>query len=206
MPGLDATNLRKNFIWNSIGATASAFISLFLMMIVTRLNGIDDAGIFSFAFSTASIFLIIGVYSGRTFQVTDKNKKTTDSDYFYTKIVTCAAMLIIGLVFCLVRGYTGMKFLTVMLLIVHRALEAIIEFAYAVIQKKDRLYQVGRSLFIKAVGSLVGFFIVDYLTHNIVLSCVMIIVAHILPIIFYDLPNLAKADFRLEKCRYQKIW
>ena len=75
---LDSVNLRKNFIWNTIGSTASAFVSLFYMMIATRLNGIDDAGIFSFAFSTAAILLVIGTYSGRTFQVTDKNKKTSD--------------------------------------------------------------------------------------------------------------------------------
>lgn len=49
-------NLRKNFTWNLVGSTAWAFVSLFYMMIVTRINGIDDAGIFSFAFSTASFF------------------------------------------------------------------------------------------------------------------------------------------------------
>ena len=122
---LDATNLRKNFVWNLIGSTASSFASLFFMMIVTHLNGIDDAGIFSFAFSTASIYVVRGIYSGRTFQVTDKNKKTTDSDYFYLKFATCIAMLVSGLIFCLVRGYTGEKLIVIMFLITFRALEAI---------------------------------------------------------------------------------
>ena len=108
---LISTNLHRNFVWNMVGSTASALISLFLMMAVTRLNGIDDAGIFSFAFSTAMIFYTIGIYSGRTFQVTDKNQKTTDSDYFYLKFLTCFAMLVVGIVFCLIRGYSGEKFL-----------------------------------------------------------------------------------------------
>ena len=100
-------NLRKNFTWNLVGSTAWAFVSLFYMMIVTRINGIDDAGIFSFAFSTASFFLVIGTYSGRTFQVTDKNKKTTDSDYFYLKIVTCTVMLLVGVLFCFIFNPTA---------------------------------------------------------------------------------------------------
>jgi len=204
-PAIDPTNLRKNFIWNTIGATTSAFVSLFYMMIITRLNNIDDAGIFSFAFSTAGVFLIIGIYSGRTFQVTDKNKKTTDSDYFYMKFFTCIAMLIVGLLFCLLRGYTGEKFAVIMFLVIFRMLEAFAESIFAVIQKKDRLYQVGRSMFIKSLGSLVGFFIVDYLTRNVTLSCIMIIIAHLLPIIFYDLPRLAKTGFQFGKFDAQKV-
>ena len=40
---------RKNFIWNTLGTGLNAFNSLFFMIAVTRLNGIDDAGIFSIA-------------------------------------------------------------------------------------------------------------------------------------------------------------
>ncbi len=204
--GIDSTNLRKNFIWNTIGSTVATFASLFYMMIVTRLNGIDDAGIFSFAFSLAATFLVIGTYSGRTFQVTDKNKKTTDSDYFYMKAVACAAMLIVGLLFCLIRGYSGDKFIVIMFLIIFRALEAVAESIFAVIQKKDRLYQVGRSMLIKSLCSLIGFFVIDYFTRSIALSCVMVIIGHLLPIIFYDLPRLAATGFKLSKFDASKVW
>lgn len=201
-----STNLRKNFIWNMVGSTVASFTSLFYMMAITRLNGIDDAGIFSFAFSTAMIFYVIGIYSGRTFQVTDKNQKTTDSDYFYLKFASCLAMLIVGLVFSIIRGYSGDKFLIIMFLTTFRALEALAESIYAVIQKKNRLYQVGQSMFIKAVFSLVGFIVIDYFTRNIALSCVIIIIAHVLAIILFDFPRLMRTGFRLEKFVPKKIW
>lgn len=203
--GIDSTNLRKNFIWNTIGSTIACFSSLIYMMIVTRLNGIDDAGIFSFAFSLAATFLVIGTYSGRTFQVTDKNKKTTDSDYFYMKAATCTAMLVVGLSFCLIRGYSGDKFIIIMSLIIFRALEAVAESIFAVIQKKDRLYQVGRSMLIKSLCSLIGFFMVDYFTRNITLACTMVIVGHLLPMIFYDLPRLAATGFKFGKFDASKV-
>lgn len=204
--GVDSVNLRKNFVWNTIGSTVASFSSIVYMMIVTRLNGIDDAGIFSFAFSLAATFLVIGTYSGRTFQITDKNRKTTDSDYFYMKVVTCAAMILTGLGFSLIRGYSGVKFMVIMSLVLFRVLEAISESIFAVIQKKDRLYQVGRSMLIKSLCSLVGFFVIDYFTRNITLACAMIIIGHLLPMIFYDLPRLAATGFKFSKFDASKVW
>ena len=73
-------SLRKNFIWNLVGTTFNAFNSLFYMIIVTRINGIKNAGIFSIAFATACILYIIGIYAGRIYQVTENDKKITDKE------------------------------------------------------------------------------------------------------------------------------
>ena len=44
---------RKNFIWNLTGTTINTLTSLVYMIIATRINGLDQAGVFSFAFSNA---------------------------------------------------------------------------------------------------------------------------------------------------------
>lgn len=203
---IQSVNFRKNFIWNLIGSTASAFVSLFLMMVVTRINGVDDAGIFSFAFSTASLFLIIGVYSGRTFQVTDTNKKTNDSDYFYAKFTTCFVMLVMALIFCFLRKYDLEKSTVVIFLVLYRISEAISESCFAIIQKKDRLYQVGRSSFMKTTLSLISFIFVDCLTGNLVLTCSTLVLAHCLVLFLYDLPRVARTGFKMQKIAPKKVW
>lgn len=197
---------RRNFIWNFIGTTCWNFTSLFFLMLATRLNGIDDAGIFSFAFSTACVFYVIGVYSGRTFQITDVSKETSDSDYFHARFWSCAAMLIFALFFCLLRGYDFYKFTIIMLLTLYKSLEAISESTYAVIQKRDHLDQVGKSFFLKALFSLIFFFVIDSLTHNLVFTCVMLVLASTFVIIFYDIPRLRQAHFHLEKPNLAKVW
>ena len=63
-------NLKKNFILNSIGSTIYAFTSLFFLIIVTRINDINEAGIFTFAFSNACLLQVICTYSVLSFQVT----------------------------------------------------------------------------------------------------------------------------------------
>ena len=53
---------RKSFIWNMLGSGINAFNSLFFMIVVTRINGVIDAGIFTLAFSTVSIALSVNVF------------------------------------------------------------------------------------------------------------------------------------------------
>ena len=57
---------KKNFIWNTIGSTFNSFTSLLFMIVLTRINGTNQSGIFAFCFSLACLLQIIGKYSGRT--------------------------------------------------------------------------------------------------------------------------------------------
>lgn len=196
---MNKSKLRKNFIWNTLGTGLNAFNSLFFLIIVVRINGVNDAGIFSFAFSTACLFLVIGIYSGRAYQVTENDKRITDTDYFYTKIFTCLVMVLVGIGFCLINQYDMNKFLIIMFLTTYRTLEAFSEFSYAVIQKKDDLYKVGISLLLKSVFSLLLFIIIDYLFKNLLLSTSLIVIVNLLVILIYDIPNLKKANFKIKK-------
>ena len=69
----------KNFIWNSLGTGINSFNSLFFLIIVTRVNDIQTAGIFSIAYATATILYTLAMYSGRSCQVTDIKNKIKDN-------------------------------------------------------------------------------------------------------------------------------
>ena len=51
-------NEHKKILWNTIGSTVNALSSLVFLIIVTRINGINEAGIFSYSFATACLFLL----------------------------------------------------------------------------------------------------------------------------------------------------
>ena len=42
---------QKIFLWNAFGTSFNSFLSLFFLIIVTRINGIDESGLFSFYYS-----------------------------------------------------------------------------------------------------------------------------------------------------------
>ena len=193
---------KKNVIWNIIGATANAFNSLLFAIITTRINGITDAGIFSFAFSFACWFYVIGVYSGRVFQVTDKTSNSSDTDYIYNRIFTCIIMIICAVLFCIIKKYDIYKFGIITILCLFKVVEAFSESIYAVIQKNEQLYKVGISLFLKAVIAVTTFLIIDYVTKNLIISCISIVIVNILILIIYDISNIKK--LKVVKTKFTK--
>ena len=179
------SNVKKDFIFNTMGTGINAFNSLFFMIIATRINGVSDAGIFTFAFSTAALFQIIGVYSGRIYQITD-NTKATNEDYLVNKVITCAIMFVVSILFILLRGYTGKKMLVILILCIYRTLEAFSEVIYAYFQKNYELYKVGISLVLKNVLGLIVFLIINIFTRNLIYSTLGLVLNYILIMLSYD--------------------
>ena len=69
---LDDGKIEKDsYLWNMIGSVLMAFQSVFMLMILTRTVGLEEAGIFTIANANANLFLTIGKYGMRNFQVSD---------------------------------------------------------------------------------------------------------------------------------------
>lgn len=182
-------NLKKNTIWNIIGTTINAFNSLFLMIIVTRINGVFDAGIFTFAFSVATLLNIVGVYAGRIYQVTDQNE-FSDKDYLINRIVSCSIMIIISFGYVFFKGYIFSKQVIILSLCFLKMLEAFSEVLYAYYQKEGNLYRVGISLTLKGLFGLIAFLITDLISGNVILSIIMFILSYLIVLNIYDLRNI----------------
>ncbi len=196
---------KKNVIWNMIGATANAFTSLIFMILVTRINGLEEAGVFTYGFATACIFYIIAVYAGRTFQVTDNTKEYSDTDYIYHRIITCIIMIMAIIVFNMLKGYDIWKSSILILLCVYKGIEAFSEVWYAILQKKEYLYKVGISLTLKAITSMIVLFVIDIITKNLLLSCISIIATNLFFTIFYDYKNIKQVNIIKTQFNIKKI-
>ena len=142
-------NLKKNTIWNTLGITLNSFNSLFFLIIINRINGTDVAGIFSFGFSVSCLLYVVGIYSGRTFQISDVKNEFNDREYLLHKIFSCCAMMILAIIFIFARNYTLEKNLVIIFLCLYKCLEAFSDTLYGYLQKNFKLYIVGKSLFFK---------------------------------------------------------
>ena len=186
---------KKNFVWNLIGSVLNSFTSLFFMIIVTRINGIDDAGVFTFAFSIASLLQVIGSYQGRPFQVTNKSSDLSDSDFIYTRLVTCILMFLITIIYLLFKNYDITKSFIIILLVLFRMIEAYADSYYGILQKNDCLYYVGISLTLKAVLSVFLFLLIDVLSGNMIFTITSLIIIQLTVFVFYDIRNKNKMKY-----------
>ena len=177
---------KKNFIWNMVGTTLNTFNSMFFMIIITRINGTEDAGVFTLIFSVACLLYNIGIYAGRTFQVTDNTKKYNETEYFINRLITVFVMLVVGVLYCLFKKMDTYRFILVMLLTLMKALEALADCLYGIMQKNEALYQSGISLTVKALGSLIILMAINLIFKNIVFSFIIVDLFCFLITIFYD--------------------
>lgn len=190
--------MKKDVFWNSLGVAAWSFLSLLLLIVVTRINGIDDSGLFSYAFAVALIMYAIACYGGRTYQVSDQQQVFSTERYISLRVLTTTAAIAISIVFVLANGYDARKATLVLLLVAHRAFDAIAEVFYGVLQKNHRLYVSGKSLFYKSVLSFAGFTAIDLLTGDLLLASLPLAGASLLFLLLYDIPQSRKVeDYRI---------
>lgn len=199
----------KNFIWNSMGTGINSFNSLFFLIIVTRINGLDNAGIFSIAYATATILYTLAMYSGRLCQVTDIENKIKDKDYIANRFVTCIIMIIGATGFLLIKQYTTFKTTIFALLAIFKGIEAFSDILYGIMQKNNLLYKSGQSLTMKGFVGIACFLIVDLITNDLRLACLSVIIVNVIVLIVYDYfivsKKLINAEEKVNKSNVLKI-
>ena len=90
---------RDSFIWNMAGSMLMAFQSVIMLMILTRCLGLKEAGIFTIAYANSNLFLTIGKYGMRNFQVSDVKDQFSFREYKSSRIITTVLMLAVSLVY-----------------------------------------------------------------------------------------------------------
>lgn len=179
---------KKDYIWNSIGSFLQSAISPILLIVITRLNGVGDSGLFSFAMSLSVVFWAISLWGGRTYQVSDVKKEFSSGDYIVVRFISSLIVAVFSISFCILSGYDLIKTELIMTLVLFKILESIADSMYGVLQIHNKLYIVGISLTMKSVFGFMIFAIVDILTKNIVYGALSIFIVNIAVVIFYDIP------------------
>ena len=66
--------VRDSYIWNMAGSFLLAFQSVIILMVLTRICDLSEAGIFTIAYANANLFFTIGKYGMRYFQASDQRR------------------------------------------------------------------------------------------------------------------------------------
>lgn len=196
---------KKNFLWNAIGSSFNAFISLFLLIAINRINGEKIGGIFTYCFSIACLLYYVVNYCGRTFQVTDINNNFSDREYIINRIFSFLVLIIILIIMLLFNNFDFEKNSVLSALVLYRGIDAFSEVFYSILQKNHELYKVGISMSLKAMVIVIGFVIIDYFSKNIILSCWSIVGLNLLITLVYDVVKSHRFINKELKINFQKV-
>lgn len=157
-----------------ISALVYAGQSALALIVITRTNGLADAGIFSIAYAIASLLYFIGEYGARKYQVSDVNEVLPFVAYHTHRTITCLIMLVASIVYSLygwlVLDYSFKKLYIIMMICILKAIEAYQEAYSARFQQKGRLDVGSKTNLFRTVVSMVASMIVLAITHNMMLS------------------------------------
>ncbi|MCR5209560.1 MAG: hypothetical protein K6C99_05080 [Lachnospiraceae bacterium] len=159
---MDKTKIeRDSFIYNTAGGMLNAFQSVFILMAISRKMTMDDAGVFTLAYSVANLMLMIGKYGMRNYQVTDTLQKYSMRKYFISRVITTVVMVAAGLIYVLYKRftqpYTDEKAWIIFLMCVMKAVDSIEDVYHGKYQQAGRLDIAGKCMTVHMLAIIVSF-------------------------------------------------
>lgn len=175
---------RSSYIFNAVNAIISALQNPIILLVITRTNGVYDAGVFSIAFAIATLMLYVGLYGLRRFQSSDMKEKYSFSEYHGMRILTCSAMIFASIIYCVYgicfNGYDMEKAIVIFMICIVKVCQAYSDVYHGCMQQKGRLDVATKSSSVRYAMEMAAYVVLLVLTHNLILSTAAFMAASIL--------------------------
>lgn len=168
------TELRSAYIWNSLGSLINAFQSVIILVFLTRVCSLEDAGIFTLAFANANLFLNLGKYGMRNFQASDVHQSFSFKAYGLSRVITCFLMLACGTFHLAysawVNEYSTYKSLCILSMIALKVIDAVEDVYNGSFQQMGRLDISGKQMTLRMCLMIITFVGSAIATRNLVIA------------------------------------
>lgn len=196
-------SLKTNTILNSVGSMFYLTCQWLISVLAVRLGSYDAGGIYSLALSITNVFFVMSTFAIRHFQVSDTSNKYSSTRYITTRVLTCGVGLTCCVIFTLLNSqYTAMQSWCIVLCMVFRLSEAMVDTLAAEEQKAWRMDYICVSFVLRGVLTLGGFVIVMATTHSLPLAMLTMAVLPMLVVIFHD----GRTVRRIAGCNISVNW
>lgn len=168
---------RDSLLWNMTGSMIMAFQSVVMLMILTRVLGLNEAGIFTIAYANANLFLTIGKYGMRNFQVSDVSEQFSFREYCISRIFTTFVMIFVSLIYVVhignKNGYSMEKCLVIIWMCLFKVVDSLEDVFHGLYQQKGRLDMAGKAMTFR-LGITLLFFALGIFFFKNLLSALII--------------------------------
>lgn len=172
---------RDAIIWNMIGSMIMAFQSVIMLMILTRTLGLLDAGVFTIAYANANLFLTIGKYGMRNFQVSDVKGQFDFEVYKKSRLITSILMMVVSGIYVVYagnkNGYTLQKSMIIIWMCIFKMVDAVEDVYHGFLQQKGRLDIAGKAMTIRLVITITVFAITVIISNDLLFALIISTVA-----------------------------
>lgn len=195
---------RSTQVWHTAFSVLNALQSALLLLLVTRICGNEQAGVFSLSFSVAYLMIMIGNYGVRNYQATDINQRFGFREYRIHRRATCGLMIIASIIYILLHGYEREKAIVVFLCCLLKLIESVENVYHGEYQRANRLDVASKIGMIRLGFSMAVFVIILMITRDMTVSFIaMVLTSAILLglLLLYTYPRIP-----VQRAKEQTDW
>lgn len=180
-------SLRKNFSWTFAGNVVYAASQWGILVVMAKLGTPEMVGQFALGLAVTAPVIMFANLALRQVQATDARREYQFADYLGLRLITTviAYQVIVGIV--LVSGYTADTALVILFIGLSKSFEAMSEVFFGLLQQRERMDRIAKSLMIEGPVTLVVMGIILYLTRNVVWATVGMAIVWGLQLVLYDI-------------------
>ncbi len=179
-------NIEKSTaIWNMIASIFFSFQQPLFSMVLTHVLPKSEAqlmsGIFAIGYADANLFLCIGKYGMRFFQVSDVDREYNFREYRMGRIFTTICMTLVSIVYIIVAsnlyGYSINKAMIILWVCLLKVPDAFEDIYFGEYQKNERLDVASKMWATRYIATIVLMIIMIIITQNLLLTIIVSTIA-----------------------------
>ncbi len=196
---------RDSFIYNTASGLLNAAQSVFILMVISRVLGDYDAGIFTIAWAVGNLFLNVGKYGMREMQATDVTHKYSFKTYLNSRIISTAVMMAVSIGYVLYSavtiGYETSKTLIIILVCFLKAIDSIEDVYQGQQQLNGRLDVAGKCYTVRLTVTIIAYVVTLIVCKDLLMSSIISLAISCIAAIYllFLTASVAKGKDREEK-------
>ena len=183
---------KYKYIWFTMGTACFALATLVMTIVISRLLGETQAGMFSVGLSIAQWLVTIAYFEIRTFQVTDVRNEYSFKYNLTLRIVMCIITFLASIVYVVFNNYDIQKVIIILLVCLYKISDSIADTFEGEFQKEDRIDISGKSEFYRVFFSILVLIIAVAVSKNLILSLIIMNVVAYGMIVLLDISIAVK--------------
>ncbi len=178
---------RRQAAINSMGSVVLMFGQWLISVLLVRMSGYEDAGVFSLAMTVSNVFSFFANYGLRNYQVSDVEGRFTQGQYILTRVLTALASSVACAVYLLAAGgYSPLERWAILLYLLYSNINVLSDTLLGSLQLHERLYINGYSNMMRGTVCFLAFVGTYLAVHNLLAALTVMCLATLLLAVLYD--------------------
>jgi O-antigen/teichoic acid export membrane protein len=202
-------SLRSNFAWTLTGNMVYNACQGGWLVVLAKMGSPEMVGTFGMALAITAPVVMFTRLHLRSIQATDARDEYRFGDYLSLRLVTTGIGIALVALVAFLVGHERAVIMAAMAAALFRAPESVSDVIYGLLQKRERLDLVSRSMMIKGPASVIALAVMVHLTHSVAWGALGILVAWTTLMFLYDVPNarrIMRAHGIVEDLSLRSLW